>query len=185
MASQITGVSIVSSTVGSDADKKDQSSESLAFVRGIHRWPVNSPHKGPVTRKMFLFDDVIMPLSCFTHHNAYKYPRGFLSYCTPTHWCNFCSPRVIIVDLIKGISYAVRNVDTKPGVLTSEHQKNHCWPTCYDISLVFNWYTECSDLTRLMIKSEYSEKWNQYHGCRNPNVLCLQVITSHIVDDTG
>ena len=33
---------------------------SLAFVRGIHRWPVNSPHKGPVTRKMFPFDDVIM-----------------------------------------------------------------------------------------------------------------------------
>ena len=29
-------------------------------VRGIHRWPVNSPHKGPVTRKMFPFDDVIM-----------------------------------------------------------------------------------------------------------------------------
>ena len=29
-------------------------------MRGIHQWPVNSPHKGPVTRKMFLFDDVIM-----------------------------------------------------------------------------------------------------------------------------
>ena len=37
-----------------------QSSTSLAFVWGIHRWPVNSPHKGPVTRKMFPFDDVIM-----------------------------------------------------------------------------------------------------------------------------
>ena len=33
---------------------------SLAYVRGIHRWPVDSPHKGPVTRKMFLFDDAIM-----------------------------------------------------------------------------------------------------------------------------
>ena len=32
--------------------KKHQSSASLAFVSGIHRWPVNSPHKGPVTRKM-------------------------------------------------------------------------------------------------------------------------------------
>ena len=29
-------------------------------MRGIHRWPVNSPHKGPVTRKMFPSDDVIM-----------------------------------------------------------------------------------------------------------------------------
>ena len=39
---------------------KKQSSASLAFVRGIHRWPVGSPHKWPVTRKMFPFDDVII-----------------------------------------------------------------------------------------------------------------------------
>ena len=39
---------------------KHQSSASLAFVRGINRWPVNSPHKWPVTWKMFPFDDVIM-----------------------------------------------------------------------------------------------------------------------------
>ena len=37
-----------------------KSSTSLAFVWEIHRWPVNFPHKGPVTRKMFPFDDVIM-----------------------------------------------------------------------------------------------------------------------------
>ena len=61
MASQITGVTIVYSTVCSGADqRKHQSFASLAFVRGIHRSPVNSPHKGPVTRKMFLFDDGIM-----------------------------------------------------------------------------------------------------------------------------
>ena len=54
MASQITGLTIVYSTVYSRADqRKHQSSASLAFVRGIHRWPVNSPHKWPVTRKMF------------------------------------------------------------------------------------------------------------------------------------
>ena len=29
-------------------------------MREIHRWPVNSPHKWPVTRKMFPFDDVII-----------------------------------------------------------------------------------------------------------------------------
>ena len=40
--------------------RKHQSSAPLAFVRGIHRGPVNSPHKWPVTRKMFQFDDVIM-----------------------------------------------------------------------------------------------------------------------------
>ena len=63
IASQITSLAIVYSTVYSGADqRKHQSSASLAFVRGIHRGPVNSPHKGPVTRKMFPFDDVIMYL---------------------------------------------------------------------------------------------------------------------------
>ena len=63
MVTQITGVSIVCSIVGSGAYQgKHQRSTSLAFVRGIHRWLVNSPHKGPVTRKMFPFDDVMMKL---------------------------------------------------------------------------------------------------------------------------
>ena len=61
MASQITSLTIVYSTVYSGADQsKHQSSASLAFVWGIHRRPVNSPHKWPVTRKMFPFDDIIM-----------------------------------------------------------------------------------------------------------------------------
>ena len=61
MASQITSLTIVYSTVYSSADQsKHQSSESLAFVWGIHRGPANSPHKWSVTRKMFPFDDVIM-----------------------------------------------------------------------------------------------------------------------------
>ena len=57
IASQITGVSIVCS--GSD-QRKLQISATLAFVRGIRRSPVNSPHKSPVTRKFFTFDDVIV-----------------------------------------------------------------------------------------------------------------------------
>ena len=44
IASKITGFPIVYSTVCSGED---------------HRPPVNSPHKGPVTRKRFSFDDVI------------------------------------------------------------------------------------------------------------------------------
>ena len=61
MASQITSLTIVYSTIYLGADqRKHQSSASLAFVRGIHRWTMNSPHKGPVTWKMFPFDDVIM-----------------------------------------------------------------------------------------------------------------------------
>ena len=61
IASQITNLTIVYSTVYSDADqRKHQSSASLALVRGIHRGPVNSPHKWQVKRKMIPFDDVIM-----------------------------------------------------------------------------------------------------------------------------
>ena len=61
IASQITSLTIVYSTVYSDADqRKHQSSASLAFVRGLHRGPVNSPYKWPVTGKMFPFDDVFM-----------------------------------------------------------------------------------------------------------------------------
>ena len=57
----ITCVLIVYSAVCSDTDqRKHQSSTSQAFVWGIHRWPVNSPHKWPVTRKVLPFDDVIM-----------------------------------------------------------------------------------------------------------------------------
>ena len=59
IASQITSLTIGYSIVYAD-QRKHQSSASLAFVRGIHRGPVNSPHKWPVTRKMFPFDDVIM-----------------------------------------------------------------------------------------------------------------------------
>ena len=61
MASQITSRTIVYSALYSGADqRKNQSSASLAFVRGIHRWPANFPHKGPVMRKMFPFDGVII-----------------------------------------------------------------------------------------------------------------------------
>ena len=52
--------------------RKHQSSASLAFVRRIHRRPVNSPHKWPVTRKMFSFDDVIM----VPHYKPFA--RGFI-----------------------------------------------------------------------------------------------------------
>ena len=65
IASQIASRTFVYSNVYSDADQsKHQSSASLAFVRGIHRGPGKSPHKWPVTRKIFPFDDVIMRCSC-------------------------------------------------------------------------------------------------------------------------
>ena len=61
MASQITSFPIVYLTVYSSVDqRKHQSSALLAFVQGIQRWLVNSPHKGPVMQKIFPFDDIIM-----------------------------------------------------------------------------------------------------------------------------
>ena len=69
IASQITSLTIVYSIVYSEADqRKHQSSASPAFEWGILRGPVNSPHKWPVTRKMFPFDDVIMFCS-YTYSN--------------------------------------------------------------------------------------------------------------------
>ena len=68
MTSWITNPAIVHSDVYSGTDhRKVQSSVSLALVRGIHRWLVNSPHKGLVTRKKFPFDDFIMPRSVCYH----------------------------------------------------------------------------------------------------------------------
>ena len=61
VASQITGVSIIYSDVCSGAyQSKHQSATSLAFVLGIHKWLANSLHKGPLTRKIFRFDGIIM-----------------------------------------------------------------------------------------------------------------------------
>ena len=83
IASQIISLTIVYSIVYSDADqRKHQSSASLAFERGIHRGPVNSPHKWPVTRRMFPFDDVIMLIGdvwygiAASHHNLWDWALG-------------------------------------------------------------------------------------------------------------
>ena len=99
MASQITSLTIVYSTVYSGADqRKHESSASLAFVWGIHRGPVNYPHKWPLTRKMFPFDDVIMLrhimewssmcLLCFLHIIADSSENGLVkSNQTTLMWC--------------------------------------------------------------------------------------------------
>ena len=76
IASQFTSLTIVFSTVYSDADqRKHQSSASLALVRRIHQGPVNFPHKWPVTRKVFpctekaiiLLEYSHLPLISFLH----------------------------------------------------------------------------------------------------------------------
>ena len=62
MASQITSLTIVYSTVYSRRRSKKTSKLHITglCVRGIHRSPGNSPHKWPATRKMLPLDDVTM-----------------------------------------------------------------------------------------------------------------------------
>ena len=84
LASQITSLTVVYSIVHSGVNqRKHQSSASLAFVREIHRGPVNFPHKWPVTRKMFPFDDVIMKLKHF---------RCYFPFCAGICWSPVGSP---------------------------------------------------------------------------------------------
>ena len=57
----ITNLTSVYWTVCSGEDqRKHQISASLAFVWGIHRWPVNYSHKWTIARKMFPLDDITM-----------------------------------------------------------------------------------------------------------------------------
>ena len=97
MASQITGILIVCSAVCLGTDqRKYQNSMSRAFVRGIHQWLVDSPHKGPVTQKMFPFDDVIM-----------LYVLLWLGTNRLEAWNTFC---VIYWTLLKIINLTLKNI---------------------------------------------------------------------------
>ena len=94
MVSQITSLTIVYSTIYSDSDqRKHQSSTSLAFVWGIHRWLVNSPHKWPVMQKKFPFDDIIMNLM-FVFYRMWFVARCYCSasgsYQIPPIVCIVC-----------------------------------------------------------------------------------------------
>ena len=102
MASQITSVSSVYTTVYSGVDqRKHQSSASLAFVRGIHRWAVNYPHKGPVTRKKSIW---------WRHHGIVVSATGFVSdYCI-MHWSGN-----VVVGEVSVIGCTVDCIFTAPG----------------------------------------------------------------------
>ena len=92
MASQVTSLMIVYWTVCWGPDqRKHQSSASLAYVWGIHRRPVNSPHKWPVTRKGFPLDDVIMSHDNATNRHGQREARK--NYNFPLH--NLCHIQLI------------------------------------------------------------------------------------------
>ena len=109
MAFQITSATSVYSSVYSGEDqRKHQSSASLAFVRGIHRSPVNSPHKWLVTRKMFPFDDVIMRYLDHQKRHSDGHPLSHMSIAKPlTHWAlvmHICVHNLTIIGSDNGLS---------------------------------------------------------------------------------
>ena len=112
MASQITSLTIVYSLVFSGADeRKYQSSASLAFVLGIHRWPVNSPHKGSVTRKMFPFDEVIMYVRFSTQTRRPRQLCAYHSYIILCH--TYYSFSVLYIRCISSVNVGFFTHDLK------------------------------------------------------------------------
>ena len=136
IVSQITSISIVCSTICSGAvQRKHQSSASLAFVcvcvcecvcvcggggggggGEIHRRPMESPHKGPVTQKMIYpvlwlwggqrnyiyIDSLVQDCSVFG-----ALAMGFLQPCTkPSIWDYICllhPPNMQIVQFLSSL----------------------------------------------------------------------------------
>ena len=82
MVSQNTSLTIVHLIIYSGTDqRKHQSSVSLAYVQGIHQWPVNSLHKWTVMRKI----NQALPMD----HYAWYLPnlhRAFQCLIKATSW---------------------------------------------------------------------------------------------------
>ena len=78
MASQIIKFTVVYTTIYSGADqRKHQSSASLAFMWRIHRWPMSSPHKGPVIQKIIMkYDNDI--IACLIKLNTNQLDQSMM-----------------------------------------------------------------------------------------------------------
>ena len=144
IASQIASLAIVYSAVYSDADqRKHQSSASLAFVRGIHRGPVNSPHKWPVTRKMFPFDDVIRNGKIWNHPDWRKASFNFIncSFILIFIWgqmvwnYHVCTVIVVKTDLKthQEIPIPLRFINPIPNSVSSDTDCVCVWPSTEQI----------------------------------------------------
>ena len=117
IASQITGLTIVYSD-----ERKHQSSTSLAFMQGIHRGPVNYPHKWPVPQKMFPFDDVIMlSQNLFTHNICFINPSEIFhwSRCSVQNFSYFMA-RKKVMDTLRNIHVESNCKFTKDTVRVGE-----------------------------------------------------------------
>ena len=174
IASQITSLPIVNSIVYSDADqRKHQSSASLAFVRGIHRGPLNSPHKWPVTREMFPFDDVIMLTGNFPCLKVrFSLKRQFGFYLLQTY-----IPSVLIV-ILSWVSFWI-SVDAVParislGVTTVLTMATQLTGSRTNIPKVGLTYKGLNYLDKFMLINTNFLTWllnSWQHGCRQSGAM--------------
>ena len=168
IASQITSLTIVYSTVYSNADqRKHLSSASLAFVKGIHRGPVNSPHKWPVTRKMFPFDDVITSRIWF---DVWRQPMGegsWHGWCLHLpHWTRSATMRAYLGAILQKI-YKLKiqimaNIFSLYLIKIIKLSHNFAHAT----SVLMSWHVQNYDLTRRVFVTHKHHVFSQDHwGC--------------------
>ena len=150
LESQITSLTIVYSTFYADADqRKHQSSASLALVWGIHRWPVNSPHKGPVTRKIFPFDDVIM----YFNYRVCGSMKVHWVICYASYLINLCP-------------YPMWPHTSAAKLLTASHDRrvlagwsiHHSWRVCL-LPLSFRRTSKYLNMARILHRQFYNNLW--------------------------
>ena len=126
ITSQITSLTIVYSTVYSDVvQRKHQSSVSLVFVWGVHR--------GPVTRKMFPFDDVIMVQTFFLLNETAVEVRTWMSNHIPMLYIDVITKPCPNFDAGKANSARTRSHRTlqwrhNEHDCVSNHQPHYCLP---------------------------------------------------------
>ena len=179
IASQITSLTIIYSIIYSGADqRKHQSSASLAFVRGIYRWPVNSPHKWPVTRKMLPFDDVIISLLAYLGFNMRIPDPGEMysfrsKYSILTHWGRV--KHICVGNLTTIVSDHGLSPWSAP-----RHHLNQCWNianwTLRDQIKLNYYYYEIHTFSSMKMHSKRSSgKWWPRLGLNvltHLNILC-------------
>ena len=98
---------------------KHQNSASLAFVRGIHRWPVDSPHRGPVTRRCFHLMTSSCPEYALSFGSVYNPPKSCCNMINPWRFHGFVHSRTLL---------AVWTVDLPVQNMYSEILKNNFYP---------------------------------------------------------
>ena len=82
IVSQITSLTIFYSTIYSGADQRKKSKLRVTgLCAGNSPVAVNSPHKGPVTRKMFPFDDVVMTILILHDYDTLQRDKSHYSRC--------------------------------------------------------------------------------------------------------